>query len=470
MQSLSTFWLCCLDHFKKELNAQQFNTWIKPLQIDPSSDSDDGVVLIAPNRFVSQWVKANFIGHIEAMAQDYFAKQIPFNLKLSEHSEVKNNSDHTLHSLPQAIIPLVSTSGLSSNDTEITHSNAGATNKKNPSRLNPNFTFENFVTGKANQLARAGAMQVAQSPGVAYNPLFIYGGVGLGKTHLIQAIGNYVIAENKNAKIRYVHAEKYVSDVVSAYQHKAFDKFKLYYHSLDILLVDDVQFFGGKNRTQEEFFYAFNALVERHKQVIITCDSYPKEISGLEERLVSRFGWGLTVAVEPPELEMRVAILLKKAQLEKIKLDENVAFFIAKHIRSNVRELEGGLKRILAYSRFINQEITLDLAKEALKDLLAVQSRQISVENIQKTVADYYKIKVSEMYSKKRSRIVARPRQMAMTIAKELTSLSLPDIGEAFGGRDHTTVLHGCKKINELRMSDPLVNRDFNALILILRG
>lgn len=310
--------------------------------------------------------------------------------------------------------------------------------------MNPSFTFENFVTGKANQLARAGAMQVAQSPGIAYNPLFIYGGVGLGKTHLIQAIGNYVIAENKNAKIRYVHAEKYVSDVVSAYQHKAFDKFKLYYHSLDILLVDDVQFFGGKNRTQEEFFYAFNALVERHKQVIITCDSYPKEISGLEERLVSRFGWGLTVAVEPPELEMRVAILLKKAQLEKIKLDENVAF-IAKHIRSNVRELEGGLKRVLAFSRFINQEITLDLAKEALKDLLAVQSRQISIENIQKTVADYYKIKVSEMYSKKRSRIVARPRQMAMTIAKELTSLSLPDIGEAFGGRDHTTVLHGCK-------------------------
>lgn len=472
MQSLNTFWLCCLDHFKKELNAQQFNTWIKPLQIDSSPDNDDEVLLIAPNRFVSQWVKANFIDHIEAMAQDYFAKQIAFNLKLSEHCEVKNNSEPIV-SVPQTItssVPPESTPSLNPNDAEISNVNSYGASKKNPSRLNPNFTFENFVTGKANQLARAGAMQVAQSPGIAYNPLFIYGGVGLGKTHLIQAIGNYVIAENKNAKIRYVHAEKYVSDVVSAYQHKAFDKFKLYYHSLDILLVDDVQFFGGKNRTQEEFFYAFNALVERHKQVIITCDSYPKEISGLEERLVSRFGWGLTVAVEPPELEMRVAILLKKAQLEKIKLDENVAFFIAKHIRSNVRELEGGLKRILAYSRFINQEITLDLAKEALKDLLAVQSRQISVENIQKTVADYYKIKVAEMYSKKRSRIVARPRQMAMAIAKELTSLSLPDIGEAFGGRDHTTVLHGCKKINELRMSDPLVSRDFNALILILRG
>ncbi len=469
MQSLNTFWLSCLDHFKKELNAQQFNTWIKPLQIDPTSNSDEGVVLIAPNRFVSQWVRDNFIHHIEVMAQNYFAKEIAFNLKLSEPTEVKNNALQTLPPLPQPIISAPSESAMHPSDTDLSNNSYGA-NKKNLSRLNPNFTFENFVTGKANQLARAGAMQVAQSPGIAYNPLFIYGGVGLGKTHLIQAIGNHIVSGNKDAKIRYVHAEKYVSDVVSAYQHKAFDKFKLYYHSLDVLLVDDVQFFGGKNRTQEEFFYAFNALVERHKQVIITCDSYPKEISGLEERLVSRFGWGLTVAVEPPELEMRVAILLKKAQLEKIKLDENVAFFIAKHIRSNVRELEGGLKRVLAFSRFINQEITLDLAKEALKDLLAVQSRQISVENIQKTVADYYKIKVSEMYSKKRSRIVARPRQMAMAIAKELTSLSLPDIGEAFGGRDHTTILHGCKKINELRMSDPAISRDFNALILILRG
>lgn len=469
MQSLNTFWLSCLDHFKKELNAQQFNTWIKPLQIDPTSNSDEGVVLIAPNRFVSQWVRDNFIHHIEVMAQNYFAKEIAFNLKLSEPTEVKSNIFQTLPSLPQPIVSIPSESAIRPSETDSSNSSYGA-NKKNLSRLNPNFTFDNFVTGKANQLARAGAMQVAQSPGIAYNPLFIYGGVGLGKTHLIQAIGNHIISGNKDAKIRYVHAEKYVSDVVSAYQHKAFDKFKLYYHSLDVLLVDDVQFFGGKNRTQEEFFYAFNALVERHKQVIITCDSYPKEISGLEERLVSRFGWGLTVAVEPPELEMRVAILLKKAQLEKIKLDENVAFFIAKHIRSNVRELEGGLKRVLAFSRFINQEITLDLAKEALKDLLAVQSRQISVENIQKTVADYYKIKVSEMYSKKRSRIVARPRQMAMAIAKELTSLSLPDIGEAFGGRDHTTILHGCKKINELRMSDPAISRDFNALILILRG
>ena len=457
MQSLNTFWLSCLDHFKKELNAQQFNTWIKPLQIDPALNSDNEVVLIAPNRFVSQWVKDNFIMHIEVMAQAYFAKKIQFHLKLADQTEAKN-------SLPDPVPVQVQ------HEPKPEPKTAYPPGKKNPSGLNPNFTFDNFVTGKANQLARAGAIQVAESPGIAYNPLFIYGGVGLGKTHLIQAIGNYVHENDKSAKIRYVHAEKYVSDVVSAYQHKAFDKFKLYYHSLDLLLVDDVQFFGGKNRTQEEFFYAFNALIETHKQVIITCDSYPKEISGLEERLVSRFGWGLTVAVEPPELEMRVAILLKKAELEKIRLDENVAFFIAKHIRSNVRELEGALKRILAFSRFVGLEITLDLAKEALKDLLAVQSRQISIENIQKTVADYYKIKVSEMYSKKRTRIVARPRQMAMAIAKELTSLSLPDIGEAFGGRDHTTVLHGYRKINELRVSDPVVSRDFNALILILRG
>lgn len=456
-QSLNTFWLSCLDHFRRELNAQQFNTWIKPLQIDSALDNENEVVLIAPNRFVSQWVKDNFIAHIEKMAQSYFDKKIQFLLKLSEPTEIKPHQTEADSGEPQQE---------SRPAPKVIHQPP----KKDPNGLNPQFTFDNFVTGKANQLARAGAIQVAESPGIAYNPLFIYGGVGLGKTHLIQAIGNYVYENDKSAKIRYVHAEKYVSDVVSAYQHKAFDKFKLYYHSLDLLLVDDVQFFGGKNRTQEEFFYAFNTLIETHKQVIITCDTYPKEITGLEERLVSRFGWGLTVAVEPPELEMRVAILLKKAEQEKIHLEENVAFFIAKHIRSNVRELEGALKRVMAFSRFINQEITLDLAKEALKDLLAVQSRQISIENIQKTVADYYKIKVSEMYSKKRSRVVARPRQMAMAIAKELTSLSLPDIGEAFGGRDHTTVLHGYRKINELRVSDPIISRDFNALILILRG
>jgi chromosomal replication initiator protein len=341
---------------------------------------------------------------------------------------------------------------------------------KEQSRLNPSFTFNTFVTGKANQLARAAALQVAEHPGTAYNPLFIYGGVGLGKTHLIQAIGNLAHDHNPQAKVRYIHAEQYVSDVVRAYQHKAFDGFKKYYHSLDILLVDDIQFFSGKSRTQEEFFYAFNALIDAHRQVIITCDTYPKEIAGMEDRLISRFGWGLTVAIEPPELEMRVAILIKKAEAEGIRLPEDVAFFIAKHIQSNVRELEGALKRVLAYSNFSGHPVTLELAREALKDVLAIQFRQISIENIQKTVADYYKLKVSEMYSKKRSRNVARPRQIAMALAKELTQLSLPDIGEAFGGRDHTTVLHACRKVAELRAESPDVSRDFDALLQVLRS
>jgi len=466
MLSFDTFWENCLKHFRNELNTQQYNTWIKPLYLKgQQSDDQTEITLIAPNRFVLQWIQENFVSHIKKMAVLYFATEITLHLKIADATDeiaakIEKNTTDTKQSRPKT------------DSKKTIHKPAAKpiTNKRPACQLNPSFTFENFVTGKANQLARAGAIQVAESPGIAYNPLFIYGGVGLGKTHLIQAIGNYVLNSNENAKIRYVHAEKYVSDVVNAYQHKSFDQFKLYYHTLDLLLVDDVQFFGGKNRTQEEFFYAFNALIEAHKQVIITCDSYPKEISGLEERLVSRFGWGLTVAIEPPELEMRVAILIKKAEQEKIKLDENVAFFIAKHIRSNVRELEGALKRVMAYSRFTGQEITLEIAKEALKDLLAVQNRQISIENIQKTVADYYKIKVSEMYSKKRSRIIARPRQMAMAIAKELTTLSLPDIGEAFGGRDHTTVLHGHKKISELRAIDPAINRDYNALVHILRG
>ncbi len=464
MPATNVFWNSCLEHFAKELSIQQFNTWIKPLRLDFSDSAPDKLILVAPNRFVLQWVKENFLSRIEQMAESHFSRIIQFQLTLADPTGAKtadltaeNNATHFASS--SAKTPLVQSAPKEK-----------SLSRLNASRLNPSFTFDNFVTGKANQLARAAAIQVAECPGVAYNPLFIYGGVGLGKTHLIQAIGNLVLKHNNQAKIRYIHAEQYVSDVVRAYQHKAFDEFKRYYHSLDLLLVDDIQFFGGKNRTQEEFFYAFNALIEAHKQVIITCDSYPKEISGMEERLISRFGWGLTVAVEPPELEMRVAILLKKALLEKIMLDENIAFFIAKHIRSNVRELEGALKRVLAYSRFTSHSLSLDLAREALKDLLAVQNRQISVENIQKTVADYYKIKVAEMYSKNRARIVARPRQMAMAIAKELTPLSLPNIGEAFGGRDHTTVLHGYRKIAELRASDPTTNRDFNALLHILRG
>jgi chromosomal replication initiator protein len=464
MRTAETFWSSCFGYFSKELSSQQFNTWIKPLRLDLSNSTPDQIVITAPNRFVQQWVKENFLSTIQNLAETHFSKVVKFQLNLADPQNTKNEEVTKENETNEILPPIIKKQ---KSEGVLKEKGLG---QQNTSRLNPTFTFDSFVTGKANQLARAAAIQVAEFPGTAYNPLFIYGGVGLGKTHLIQAIGNLVLSQNKEAKVRYIHAEQYVSDVVRAYQHKAFDEFKRYYHSLDLLLVDDIQFIGGKNRTQEEFFYAFNALVEAHKQVIITCDSYPKEISGMEERLISRFGWGLTVAVEPPELEMRVAILLKKALLEKITLDENIAFFIAKHIRSNVRELEGALKRVLAYSRFTGLPLSLELTRESLKDLLAVQNRQISIENIQKTVADYYKIKVAEMYSKSRTRTVARPRQMAMAIAKELTTLSLPNIGEAFGGRDHTTVLHGYRKIAELRLSDSNTNKDFNALIHILRG
>ena len=447
------FWQHCLDQFRKDLTIQQFNTWIKPLK---ARQADDSVLLLAPNRFVLQWVKEKFLVQIEALAESQFGRVTVVHLKLDEVSKTEQPFEAPL-TLPENI--------KSKN-----FSPAIIVKTKNQSGLNPSFTFTSFVPGKANQLARAAALQVAENPGTAYNPLFVYGGVGLGKTHLIQAIGNLVYEQNHNAKISYIHAERYVSDVVRAYQHKSFNDFKRYYHSLDLLLIDDIQFFAGKNRTQEEFFYAFNALTEGHKQVIITCDTYPREMQGIEDRLVSRFGWGLTVAVEPPELEMRVAILIKKASVDKLSLDENVAFFIAKQIQSNVRELEGALKRVLAFSRFTGRPINLDLAKEALKDLLAVQMRQISIDNIQKTVADYYKIKVAEMYSKKRTRAVARPRQLAMALAKELTQLSLPVIGDSFGGRDHTTVIHACRKIEELRGLDPNIARDFNFLVQTLRN
>jgi len=447
---MDAFWALCLQHFEQSLPHQQFRTWIQPLQARMSGRN---LVVQAPNRFVLQWVKDRFLPVIEQLAQDHQKGQVTVSLELAQRVS-------TPAPLPEATaVAPVSTPAAEPKP-----------RVRETSRLNPMFTFDSFVTGKANQLARAAAVQVAEHPGTAYNPLFIYGGVGLGKTHLLQAIGNLVQDRNPNAKIRYIHAEQYVSDVVRAYQHKAFDGFKKYYHSLDVLLIDDIQFFSGKTRTQEEFFYAFNALIEAHKQVIITCDTYPKEISGMEDRLISRFGWGLTVAIEPPELEMRVAILIKKAEADGVGLVEDVAFFIAKHIQSNVRELEGGLKRVIAYSNFAGQPISVELAREALKDLLAIQYRQISIDNIQRTVADYYKIKVAEMYSKKRSRNVARPRQMAMALAKELTQLSLPDIGEAFGGRDHTTVLHACRKIASLKAENPDIGRDFEALLQVLRG
>jgi len=337
-------------------------------------------------------------------------------------------------------------------------------------RLNPNATFATLVTGRANDLARAAALQVAHHPGNSYNPLFIYGGVGLGKTHLIQAIGNAIFEKNPRAVIRYVHAEDYYADVVRAYQQKSFDAFKRFYRSLDVLLIDDIQFFQNKTRTQEEFFHAFNALTEAHKQIVITCDTYPKDIQGLEDRLISRFDWGLTVQIEPPELEMRVAILKKKAELMAVGLPDDVAFLIAKHLKSNVRELEGALNKVVAYANFQGQAIDLELAKEALKDLLNAFNRQLTIEQIQKTVADYYKIKMADMHSKKRTRAVARPRQVAMFLAKELTPMSLPAIGEAFGGRDHTTVIHAYRTITELRTQDQQLNHDVHVLLQVLRG
>jgi chromosomal replication initiator protein len=445
--STPAFWQSCLESFQRELTQQQFNTWIRPLRLELAGE---GLCLIAPNRFVLQWVKDRFAGRIEELAAVAVGR--PLRLAFVVADAAVRPAPASAATVPTAPEP-----------------KPVAARRGEQASLNPGFTFDSFVSGKANQLARAGGLQVAEHP-TSYNPLFVYGGVGLGKTHLIQAIGNHILENNPNARIRYIHAETYVSDVVRAYQHKAFDDFKRHYRSLDLLLIDDIQFFSGKSRTQEEFFYLFNTLIEAHKQVVITCDTYPKEIAGIEERLISRFGWGLTVALEPPELEMRVAILLSKAAQTGMKLDEQVAFFIAKHIRSNVRELEGALKRVTAYSSFHGQEVSLTVAKDALRDLLAVQNRQISIENIQKTVADYYKIRVSDMHSKKRSRAIARPRQVAMALAKELTQLSLPEIGSNFGGRDHTTVLHACRQIAKLRDSLPEMSHDVNFLLQVLRN
>jgi chromosomal replication initiator protein len=459
---MATFWQNCLAHFEKEIPNQQFITWIKPLSVNEGDDTT--VTISAPNRFVLQWVRDKFLSRIHEMAQAHFTHPVALDLVLAdkEGSTPAHGSTPSLPTPSRAADHIVMPA---------TPANSGRVPSlpRDLARLNPSFTFSTFVNGKANELARAAATQVAEKPGTAYNPFFIYGGVGLGKTHLAHAIGNYYREHHPQGKVRYIHAEQYVSDVVRAYQHKAFDDFKRYYHSLGLLLIDDIQFFSGKSRTQEEFFYAFNALIESHNQVVITCDTYPKEISGIENRLVSRFGWGLTVAVEPPELEMRVAILIKKAEQEAALLSDEVAFFLARHIQSNVRELEGGLKRVLAYARFTGEELSVDLCREALRDLLAVHNRQISIENIQRTVADYYKIKVSDMYSKKRTRNIARPRQMAMALAKELTQLSLPDIGDAFGGRDHTTVLHACRKITDLRTTNGDINRDMTSLLKVLR-
>jgi chromosomal replication initiator protein len=479
---MDNFWSVCLGRFQEELSAQQFNTWIKPLEFEAHNGAWR---LLAPNRFVMQWVKDRFLDRIKTLAEELTACPVEIELAVSEKAEKKNGHDTSaVGVMGLAIHPDVPS--LPKSETVLQNAVAAivdqglAEKKAKPVRnakapsdgsgLNPAFNFDNFVTGKANQLARAAALQVAENPGTAYNPLFIYGGVGLGKTHLLQAIGNHLKSQNPDAKIRYLHAERYVSDVVKAYEHKAFDAFKQTYHSLDLLLIDDIQFFAKKSRTQEEFFYAFNSLIEEKKQIIITCDTYPKEIADVDERLRTRFSWGLTVAVEPPELEMRVAILLKKAEAARIVLHEDVAFFIAKQVRSSVRELEGALNRIVAMAKFTGHEIDVPLAKEALKDLIAVRGRQITMENIQKTVADYYKIKVAEMYSKKRSRNFARPRQIAMALSRELTNHSFPEIGEAFGSRHHTTVMHACEEIEQLRQNDPNVSRDIALLVQVIRG
>src|SRR5262245_13622690 len=446
---MQNLWDACLRRLEQELPAQQFNTWIRPLAPE-AGDAADMLVLAAPNRFVLELVRERFAARIERLAAETSGRELGVRLVLARVPEAPARSAQAPRDENRR--PPETPSILER------------------ARLNPAFSFDRFVTGKANQLARAAALQVAENPGVSYNPLFVYGGVGLGKTHLVQAIGNQLADQRPQARIRYIHAEQYVTDVVRAYQQKSFDEFKRYYHSLDLLLIDDIQFFSNKGRTQEEFFYAFNALVEAHKQIVITCDTYPKEIAGMEERLISRFGWGLTVAIEPPELEMRVAIVLKKAEAEAVALSEDIAFFIAKHLRSNVRELEGALKKVLAFARFSGRELSLELAKEALQDILNVASRQVSVEGIQKTVAEYFKIKISDMHSKKRSRNVARPRQVAMALAKDLTQMSLPEIGEAFGNRDHTTVLHACRTIASLRKHDTALNRDYVVLEQVLKG
>jgi chromosomal replication initiator protein len=461
----ASFWSACLSQLERELPAQQFNTWIKGLRLEANGGPDQ-LNLLAPNRFVLQWVRERYLSQIQELSQQFYPMPVTISLGLAGmpdiESEASTDNEEQLVDdtpAPAAMAPSIITGRLSGQDSAY-----------DKTRLNPTFTFDTLVTGRANDLARAAAQQVALNPGISYNPLFVYGGVGLGKTHLIHAIGNSVYQANPGAVIRYIHAEDFVSDVVRAYQQKAFDVFKRYYRSLDLLLIDDIQFFVKKDRTQEEFFYAFNALAEAKKQIIITCDTYPKDIDGLEERLISRFDWGLTVQIEPPETEMRVAILKKKAEASRIDIGDDVAFLIAKHLRSNVRELEGALNRVLAFARFHNRSITLDVAKDALKDIIGATNRQISLELIQKTCADYYKIKVADMYSQKRTRAIARPRQIAMWLCRELTAHSLPEIGEAFGGRDHTTVLHACRTVVDLRSKDSHMNNDLHVLEQTIKG
>jgi chromosomal replication initiator protein len=441
----NTLWNRCIRDLQAELPEQQFNTWIRPLQ---AIEGGGRLRLLAPNRFVVDWLQEHYIQRILKIVDESGERT---EVVVEVGSRERDN---------QAAPATASSPGR----------NAAAAATPVTSRLNPTFTFSTFVEGKSNQLAKAAATQVGQNPGKSYNPLFIYGGVGLGKTHLMHAIGNSIVAAKPDARVAYVHSERFVGDMVKGLQHNKISEFKRSYRSLDALLIDDIQFFAGKERSQEEFFHTFNALLEGQRQIVLTCDRYPKEVNGLEERLKSRFGWGLTVAIEPPELETSVAILMSKAAAEGVELPEEVAFFIAKRIRSNVRELEGALRRVIANSRFTGRGINLEFAKEALRDLLALQERLVSIENIQKTVAEYYKIRVADLLSKKRSRSIARPRQVAMALAKELTNHSLPEIGDAFGGRDHTTVLHGCRRVEALRETEKRIDDDYVNLLRTLTG
>jgi len=451
----SAVWKKCLEWLEQDLPAQHFNTWIRPLQAE-----QDGTVLrlLAPNKFVLEWVKDKYAVRIKELLSQFEDGQA---MALAFAVGSRRATPTTSPAVPR----------LEVGPAQRVDETRGATSVQAPARrssLNPTFLFSNFVEGKSNQLARAASMQVGENPGGAYNPLFLYGGVGLGKTHLMHAVGNLIQSRKPGANVVYLHSERFVADMVKALQHNAINEFKRFYRSVDALLIDDIQFFAGKERSQEEFFHTFNALLEGQQQVILTCDRYPKEVNGLEERLKSRFGWGLTVAIEPPDFETRVAILMQKAEQARIALPEDVAFLIAKRIRSNIRELEGALRRVIANAHFTARPITVDFAKEALSDLLALQDKLVSVDNIQKTVAEYYKIRVTDLLSKRRTRSVARPRQVAMALAKELTNHSLPEIGDAFGGRDHTTVLHACRKVRELKETDSRVAEDFANLLRTL--
>jgi len=460
-------WQDCTDSLRTELPAQQFNTWIRPLTAD-----FDGTTLriLAPNRFILDWVKGKFLPRIEALINELSEEPLELALEVNSSTptpvrqriiEDASSPDDSVKAAPRELVKnkYLTERSRSSMDTIIEGK------LRHRGTLNVTNTFDNFIEGKSNQLARAAAMQVAENPGYAYNPLFIYGGVGLGKTHLMHAIGNYLVARKPGAKVVYLHSETFVATMVTALQLNAINEFKRFYRSVDALLIDDIQFFAGKERSQEEFFHTFNALLEGGHQIILTCDRFHKEINGLEERLKSRFGWGLTVAVEPPELETRAAILIKKAALCDVDLPNDAAMFIAQRLRSNVRELEGALKRVIAHANFKGEKISIELIKEALRDLFALQDKLVTIDNIQRSVAEYYKIKMADMLSKRRNRSVARPRQVAMSLSKELTNHSLPEIGDAFGGRDHTTVLHACKQVNKLRHISIDIEEDYNNLL-----